>query len=186
MSGASHRLNLISIKVLTHNQNRRWSPGVVGATDPTAELYSGGVAVTLPGARWSLLITRRGHDPIRPRPLCLRGRCYVCAHRVVNRWRDLRAALAGYCNHRPSQGYPGGGGGYLHWRCALPAGHAGLHRARNYVWDAEGSTNYLPLPPGQSCDQPQDRHPTPTRRQSREAERWHRTRASQHRAERIQ
>lgn len=183
MTGASPRLNLVSIKVLRHHENRLWSRGIQPATDPTSDMYAGGLAFTLPLARWSLLVTRRGAEPIRLRPLALRGRVVVARHRIVNRWRDLRASLAGFCNHCPHTGLPGGG--YSFWRCALPAGHPGQHRARNYIWDAEGRTTYMPLPLGRSCDQPKDRYPVLTRRQARLADRWHKTRAQQHRAEAV-
>jgi hypothetical protein len=101
------------------------------------------------------------------------GRCWIIRHRITNRWHDLRAVLAGYCNHRPWSPIPGDGGGYAHWRCALTRGHDGLHRARNYVWSDDGRTDYVPVPIDRPMpDQPWSRHMTPTRRQARAGRRW--------------
>lgn len=103
-----------------------------------------------------------------------RGACWVAAHRLANRWHDLRAVLAGYCNDGPWRPEPDHGGGYGHWRCALRRGHDGLHRARNYVWSTDGRTDYVPVPIGkQMPQQPWERKMTPTRRQARAARRWH-------------
>lgn len=89
------------------------------------------------------------------------GRVWVQIHRAQNRVRDIAAVVAGYCNDQP--GEPGGG--YRHWRCARRQRHRGLHRFRNYVWDAQGRTEYAPVDAFPS--QPWDRNGTPTRRQAR-------------------
>jgi hypothetical protein len=96
----------------------------------------------------------------------------LAVRRIQNRWWDLRAILAGYCNDRPDKSHiPGQGGGWLHWRCALPRrGHGDVHRSRNTVWDNEGKPLHLPVanPPAQ----PWVRHMVPTRRQQRLLDRW--------------
>ncbi|MCX5070867.1 hypothetical protein OOJ91_34025 [Micromonospora lupini] len=103
----------------------------------------------------------------------LRSRMHIWRHRTYNRWADLRARAAGYCNHAPWHPIPGQGGGYAHWRCALRAGHTGVHRSRNYVWDRTGRTTYRPLPAGQNLpDQPWRRSMTPTAAQERARGRW--------------
>lgn len=92
-------------------------------------------------------------------------------HRTQNRWHDLRANLAGYCNDRPVKtGLPGESGGYAHWRCALGHGHDGKHRYRNSVWADAGRVEHDPVdvPPGQ----PWERAGTPTIRQVRNRRRW--------------
>jgi hypothetical protein len=58
---------------------------------------------------------------------------------------DVRAWLAGWCNHCPDPG-DDTGGGYGDWRCEHKRGHDGLHRVGNYVWTADGSTDYMPTP----------------------------------------
>lgn len=100
------------------------------------------------------------------------GRGWRAIHRTQNRWHDLLAVLAGYCNDRPLKTtvLGEGGGGYTHWRCALRRWHRGVHRARNYVWDQEGQTEYAPIP---ACpSQPWDRNSTPTLRQTRLNRQW--------------
>lgn len=59
---------------------------------------------------------------------------------------DLRARLAGWCNHCPKEGDSGPRSAYAHWRCQLRRGHVGLHQAVNYVWTDDGQTDYLPVP----------------------------------------
>ena len=91
--------------------------------------------------------------------------------RLQNRWWDLRAVLAGYCNDRPDKtSVPGQGGGWIHWRCALQRGHGDVHRFRNNEWDGEGKPLHLPVndPPSQ----PWKRHMVPTRRQQRLINQW--------------
>lgn len=71
---------------------------------------------------------------------------------------DARAWAAGYCNASPrwSSG-PGGGGGYVFWRCALPSYHRGPHRARNYTWRHNGPAadiTYDPAPDAGVVAQP--------------------------------
>ena len=103
----------------------------------------------------------------------MKTRLHIWRKRAVNRWYDLRATLAGYCNHRPYSPIPGEGGGYAHWRCSLPRRHEGMHRSRNYVWSVDGRTNYLPVPHGVRMPrQPWERSMTPTSRQARERDRW--------------
>lgn len=59
----------------------------------------------------------------------LPGRAWIAIHRTQNRWHDLLAAFAGYCNDRPQKtGVPGEGGGYRDWRCAS---HAACTAATN-------------------------------------------------------
>lgn len=104
----------------------------------------------------------------------LRSLFWIWAHQATNRWWDLRAVAAGYCNHRPWSPIPGDGGGYSHWRCARRRGHAELHRSRNYVWNDAGRTEYAPIPISERLpSQPWDRNMTPTWRQSRAQRRWH-------------
>jgi len=115
----------------------------------------------------------------------MKTRLHIWRKRFTNRWYDLRAVLAGYCNHRPYSPVPGEGGGYAHWRCALRRGHEGMHRARNYVWSANGRTSYLPVPNSQPMPrQPWDRSMTLTRRQDRRRERWLNRRYAEMRASR--
>lgn len=97
------------------------------------------------------------------------GKAWQAWYRAANRWWDLRAVLAGFCNHRPFRpGDPAGGGGYVHWRCDLRRGHDMPHRGGSYVWLASGATTYLPAPPGQEPPaQPWQRHAVLTRRQAR-------------------
>lgn len=109
----------------------------------------------------------------------LRDRARTCFRtyrkRAENRWYDLRAFLAGYCNDCPHDAIPGEGGGYPNWRCALRRGHDGQHRFRNYVWDGDDRVDYQPAPvrPGQMPpSQPWERHMTLTRRQERAVKRW--------------
>lgn len=106
----------------------------------------------------------------------LPGYAWITIHRTQNRWHDMRAVLAGYCNDCPrKRGLHDEGGGYIMWRCALKRGHDGLHRARNYVWDDAGITDYLPVPPRrQMPSQPWDRNATPTMRQTRNNKEWQR------------
>lgn len=116
-----------------------------------------------------------------------RSWCWVTWHRAKNRWYDLRAILAGYCNDCPYSGDPGEGGGYAHWRCAHRRGHDGLHRSNNYVWSDDGQTDYVPIPHGQ--DTPTEpwagkRSMTPTMRQARQGRHWQEERARERR-ERI-
>ena len=110
------------------------------------------------------------------------GLFYRIRFRAGNRWMDMRAVLAGYCNHRPWN-VPGEGGGYSHWRCAHKRGHDGLHRSRNYVWTDDGRTDYVPIDwlpkrprPADWADQPWERHVGLTLRQQRRMNRWHRER----------
>lgn len=100
----------------------------------------------------------------------LPGRVWVAIHRTQNRWWDMRAGLKGFCNHCPWSPDHTRGGGYSFWRCALPRGHKSEHRARSYVWDDEGHTEYSPLEDSfHLCrDQPWKRQPTLSRRQWRE------------------
>lgn len=116
-------------------------------------------------------------DELRDR---LSGLYWRTRHRAENRWYDLRAVLAGYCNNTPWRPEPDRGGGYAFWRCALTRCHDGMHRTRNYVWTDDGRTDYLPVPIGSDMPaQPWDRNPTLTLRQARARRRWHR----RHRAE---
>lgn len=104
-------------------------------------------------------------------------------HRAQDRWHDLRAHLAGYCNDRPVKiGIPGESGGYHHWRCSLRRGHDGKHRYNNSVWDDIGRGEHQPVdsPPSQ----PWGRAGTPTIRQTRNAHRWHAEQAAARRARR--
>lgn len=114
----------------------------------------------------------------------LPSRAWRTIHRTRNRWHDLRAVLAGYCNDCPSKsGIPGEGGGYTFWRCALRRHHNGDHRARNYTWDTTGKTTYAPI---EACpSQPWDRSPTSTMRQTRRFRRWQQEQSALRRAERI-
>lgn len=107
----------------------------------------------------------------------LPGRVWIAIHRTQNRWYDLRAVLAGYCNDRSQKtGVPGEGGGYRDWRCALRRRHDGMHRTGNYVWEDDGKVTYLPAPhgSGKEAHQPRKwrRHMTPTMRQARNWKRW--------------
>lgn len=105
-------------------------------------------------------------------------------HRTQNRWWDLRAFLAGYCNDCPSKsGVPGEGGGYSFWRCALRRGHDGDHRSKNYTWDQHGKTTYAPL--RKHPWQPWERTPTSTIRQTRNHRRWQAEQSAQRKAERL-
>jgi hypothetical protein len=106
----------------------------------------------------------------------LPGRAWRVIFRVQNTWWDLRAILAGYCNHCPNNGTPGQGGGYTFWRCALQRRHPGLHRAGNYVWTDDGVASYLPTRPTQPMpSQPYRRSAgAMTRRQRRNRDTWHR------------
>lgn len=111
------------------------------------------------------------------------GLAWRTIHRTQNRWHDLLAILHGYCNDCPSKtGIPGQGGGYSFWRCALLRHHDGQHRARNYVWDESGRTEYAPLRDFPS--QPWDRTPTSTIRQTRNHRRWQREQSAARRARR--
>ena len=116
----------------------------------------------------------------------LPGRAWIVIHRTQNRWWDLRAILAGYCNHCPGSPIPGQGGGYLFWRCGLRRGHEGLHRSNNYVWDEGGTTSYMPLPYShpQGAHQPRkwNRKPGWTMRQARALDAWHREQDARRRA----
>jgi hypothetical protein len=104
----------------------------------------------------------------------LPGRAWIAIFRVDNRWKDLLAILAGYCNHCPWTADPAQGGGYAFWRCALRRGHDGLHRARNYVWEDDGRPSYVPMPNRQRIpQQPWQRRTSFTRRQTRAREMWH-------------
>lgn len=114
------------------------------------------------------------------RRLRIPGRVWIAIHRTQNRWRDLRAVLASYCNHSPYNGIPGEGGGYCWWRCALRRGHSGVHRYRNYVWDEQGHTQYAPINP--MPDQPWVRASIMTRRQSRQRRAWHQAQAAKRRS----
>lgn len=101
------------------------------------------------------------------------GLIYRIEHRSQNLWWDFLADFHGYCNHCPWRA-DHEGGGYSFWRCALPHGHDGLHRARNYTWTDSGHTDYSPmdhidLP---RIDQPWDRKPILSFRQSRQNEAW--------------
>lgn len=59
---------------------------------------------------------------------------------------DLRALLAGYCNHRPATGnLDVDRGGYDHWRCALRRHHHGPHRTGNYTWSDDRRTDFAPM-----------------------------------------
>ncbi|MEV6014752.1 hypothetical protein [Streptomyces sp. NPDC051997] len=102
----------------------------------------------------------------------LPGLVWRTIHRAKDRWHDLRAALAGYCNDRPVKlNIPGESAGYVHWRCSLKRGHDSKHRYRNAVWLPGGRIEHDPVaaPPGQ----PWERTGTPTVRQARNARRWH-------------
>lgn len=103
-----------------------------------------------------------------------RSFCYRVWHRTVNRWLDLRAVFAGYCNDCPWRAaLDDGGGGYSFWRCDLRAQHEGLHRYRNYVWTADGTTDYAPVQfDATQAGQPWRRRSTPTLRQERERRGW--------------
>jgi hypothetical protein len=74
--------------------------------------------------------------------------------RLDNRWRDLRARLAGACNASTWTGEPpiGYAGGYSHWRCGKRRGHRdtkermdSAHRFNNYVWDGDGRVEFAPI-----------------------------------------
>lgn len=102
------------------------------------------------------------------------------AQRTANRWHDLRAVAAGYCNHRPWHPEPDRSeGGYPHWRCSRRRGHKGYHRSVNYVWLDDLHVEYAPVvdAPGQ----PWKRYMIPSLRDTRTAKRWvqrqHTTRA---------
>jgi hypothetical protein len=102
--------------------------------------------------------------------LSTRARITRC--RIRNRWFDLLAVLAGYCNDRPVKlNIPGETGAYLHWRCSLKRGHDGKHRLRNAVWSDTGRVEHEPIerPRGQ----PWERSCIPTIRQARNLRRWH-------------
>lgn len=104
-------------------------------------------------------------------------------HRTKDRWYDVRAVLAGFCNDRPvKSGIPGESGGYVHWRCALGRGHDGKHRYRNAVWDGTGSVQHDPVDsrPGQ----PWERAGTPTIRQVRNCRRWQKEQSAARQARR--
>lgn len=84
--------------------------------------------------------------------------------RTRNRWLDALAVAAGYCNARSNKsGTADDRFGYPHWRCALRLGHRGLHRYRQYTWDADGRVAFIPVqrPPAQ----PWERDGMPTARQ---------------------
>lgn len=86
--------------------------------------------------------------------------------RARNRWFDVLAVAAGYCNDRSNKtGSADDRFGYPHWRCALRNGHRGLHRYRQYAWDADGRVEFIPVqrPPAQ----PWERDGMPTARQVR-------------------
>lgn len=115
----------------------------------------------------------------------LKTRLHIWRARATNRWYDMRAILAGYCNHRPYSVIGGQGGGYAHWRCGLRRHHEGMHRARNYVWSDDGRTTYLPVPHNQRMPrQPWERSMTLTRRQARLKEQWLQRRYAEMRAAR--
>lgn len=104
-------------------------------------------------------------------------------HRIGNRYMDARAVLAGFCNDNPFRPTPGEGG-YSFWRCCRKAGHDGRHRFRNYVWETGGRPDHVPedwptAVDGGYVDQPRNRYPTLTLRQSRAVDAWHRARAAQ-------
>lgn len=107
-------------------------------------------------------------------------RFYVLAHRLQNRWHDVRAILAGYCNDCPWRADPADGGGYRNWRCALKRGHKGMHRSRNYVWDEAGRTDYAPM--RDFPQQPWGRNMTPTMRQARQMGDWQQRQLEKRRA----
>jgi len=92
---------------------------------------------------------RRDHVPDWPLRRWVRWRYFswlpqLSEFRTV--YLDVRAWLGGWCNHCPrTAGDPGGG--YGHWRCERRRGHEGMHRVNNYVWDDNGQTDYLPVPP---------------------------------------
>lgn len=145
-------------------------PPVATRTRPTHPPLSGPTERTLMGtwkghrAERGLLATIAAYLRAMPR---------IWRKRAVNRWYDLRALLAGYCNHNPYNPIPGEGGGYAHWRCALRRGHDGMHRSRNYVWDSTGRTEYLPVPHWRDMpQQPWERSMTLTVRQDRQLDRW--------------
>lgn len=86
-----------------------------------------------------------------PLPRWIRWRyCWWLPTRSEFRWAyyDLRARLAGWCNHCPRRGDGGPGSGYAQWRCQLRRRHTGLHRGVNYVWTDDGLVDYLPTPSG--------------------------------------
>lgn len=79
--------------------------------------------------------------------MTLSASVWIALHRMRNRWYDVLAVGAGYCNDRPNKtGVPGHG--YFHWRCALKRRHDGMHREGNYVWSDDGESSYLPAPYG--------------------------------------
>ncbi|MDX3753711.1 hypothetical protein [Streptomyces sp. AK08-02] len=85
-----------------------------------------------------------------------------------DRVHDALARIRGYCNHCPRTDEAGGG--YRHWRCAYRRGHRGMHRYRNYVWDAQGWVEFSPVdcrPPSQ----PNERHGVFSRGELRAARR---------------
>lgn len=111
----------------------------------------------------------------------LPGRVWIWIHRTQNRWHDLLAVCVGYCNDCPWRPDPYHGGGYTFWRCALKRGHYGEHRARNYTWDENGDTAYVPVPIGASMpEQPWDRKPTA--RRSQQGPGWRRLQREKRRA----
>jgi hypothetical protein len=117
----------------------------------------------------------------------LPGHAWRVIYRAKNTWWDMRAHLAGYCNHCPNDGIPGQGGGYTFWRCGLRRRHEGLHRSNNYVWTDDGTTDYLPLPYGHSQGATQPRAwrrsaGTMTRRQRRNRDAWHREQGARRKA----
>jgi hypothetical protein len=57
---------------------------------------------------------------------------------------DLGLWLRGTCAFKPWDPDERGGG-YAHWRCQRPRGHAGLHRFRNYTSDAHRHVEYAPV-----------------------------------------
>ncbi|WP_128977266.1 hypothetical protein [Streptomyces roseicoloratus] len=114
----------------------------------------------------------------------LRALVWRATRRTTNRLYDALAVLGGYCNDHPvKSGIPDGTGGYHHWRCAFKRGHTGHHRYRNYTWDANGTTDYLPIDPFPS--QPWERSSISTRRQARERRRWDADQSARFRAERL-
>lgn len=117
-----------------------------------------------------------GGKPKGPIGQRVRYTLHVTRDRLHNRWFDLRARLAGYCNNAPWRPEPDRGGGYAHWRCALRRHRDGLHRFRSYVWDDDGRTDYEPIPilrvNQPTVQQPWDRKMTGTRRQARARDRW--------------
>lgn len=107
-----------------------------------------------------------------------KGRYYRAKHRTVNRWYDIRAVMAGYCNDRPWGPHPAESrGGYAHWRCARQRGHWEVHRSLNYVWGDTGDVEYDPLPHDVKLPhQPWERSMTLRLRDQRARNRWHRER----------